>query len=250
MRKQLINYLAMTFIIFGAIVAIVGITHRAHQVEAQAGTMTTPPFTMQSTQTSYNIGGDGPYLNATRVRYQKSDGSWKESATYYNRDGSARSSTTTLGITGLGVFEINNNSKTLTFLGPKKHSMHVEDEKSLRSDPEYVRDDLVLGFKVMVQHSLSGSDFDDVYRAPELGGAIVKIVSGSVTGKGYTVIEPKTIERGEPSESFAVPDYPFVYSFYEAQIEKEDNRGNKDVAAKMRQVIVQHKARAHSVGVR
>jgi hypothetical protein len=202
---------------------------------------TTPPYTMRAVQTSYNLNGIASYKNADRVRYQRSDESWKETYTYYNPDGSIQASTATLGITGLGVFEINEKSKTLTFLGPKKHSMHREDETKLRSDPNFAREDRILGYKVIVLHSVMDNDYEDTYRAPDLGGAILKIVSGKIGSDGYTVIEATSIERGEPAESFAVPDYPFVYGFYEAQIKKEQALGHANTADQMRQIVTQHK---------
>jgi hypothetical protein len=242
-KTKLISYLAIVVLILGVVSTGIGVTVRhSHRVETQAA-MTTPPFTMRSNQTSFGIGGNTPYLNATKVRFQKSDGSWKEVTTYYKRDGSVSAINKQLAITGVGVFEIHDDIQTLVFLSPKKHAMHLESEDDLRKDPEYARDDVVFGYKVIVQHnSPKGTNYDDIYRAPALGGAILKVVFGETGSSGYTVIEPTKIDLGEPSESeFAIPDYPFNYTFYEEQIKGEESQGHQEVASKMREVVAQHK---------
>ena len=234
--KKISTRLGLPVLLVG--IVSVGFTTRRTQMVMRT------PYTMHSTQTSYNIGAPGSYLNATKVKYQKANGDWKEITTYFNRDGSVKAVNTCIAITNVGVFEVNDNLRELIFISPKAHAMHLETEDQLRADPKFVREDKVLGYKTIVEHEsqIGKPDFVETHRAPALGGAIIKIVDSGATPDQYTVIEATRIDVGEPTESFNYPAYPFSYSFYQSQIEKEELLGHKQAAASMRQLVAKHQA--------
>lgn len=197
------------------------------------------------TYTQTFVSADGKRsLNATKVRYQRADTTWKEIATYYNPDGTVLSSNTSYSLNGRGVFALDEKNKRLNFIGPRLHQVHQFSEVEVRKDPGFVREDSVLGYKTLVIRSSDdeGSEYSEFHRAPALQGANLKTVFAS--GEGHsTIFEATEIERGEPaaSEFAAIPDYPVNYAAYEKKIRIQESRGNHELAEQMRQALQQHK---------
>lgn len=241
MRRLLTaRYLAIVILILGVVSTSIGLEVRRHRQHSYRES-TTPPFTMVSRQTFLTRSpADKGLLNAMKVRFQRSDGNWKEVTTYYKQDGAVLTISKEFGITSRGVFEVHDNTRTLLFLSPKRHSVHAMDEEEFRQSAEFRREDTVLGFNVLVQHMANADAESELAFAPALGGALLKVIDAG--SAGFTVIEPLKIDLGEPSESeFAdIPDYPFDYRFYEGQIKSEESRGHREVASRMREVLHQH----------
>lgn len=200
-------------------------------------------FTMTMTQTFISADGQRT-LNTTRVRYQRADTTWKEATTYYNPDGTILSVNKSYSLNGRGVFAVDEQNKKLLFIGPRLHQVHEFSEAEARKEPDFVREDSVLGYKTLVTRipDTEGSGYSEFYRAPALNGAYLKTVF--VSGEGYsTVFEATKIELGEPaaSEFAEVPNYPFNYEGYEKKIGIQEKRGNRELADQMRQALQQHK---------
>jgi hypothetical protein len=196
------------------------------------------PFTMVSEQRDFSKAGDKGSLVATKTRYVRSDGSFKEVTTSYSQDGSVRRKGTMFGITGRGVFGVSQERQKLVFVSGKDRAAHPLNEEQFRNDP-FSREDVVLGYKVRVlriSESADNSSYSETYFAPALANAVVKMVDISGDGAS-TVVEAVKIDVGEPSASeFIFPNYPVDYGPYERRISDEEAQGHPDLANEMRQI--------------
>ena len=195
------------------------------------------PYTMVSNQIFFKKTGEKGLLQATNTRYVRGDGSFKNVSTNYKLHGSVLASNTMFGITGRGVFGVDDKSQKLVFLSAKDHAAGPLDEEQFRNDP-FAHEDVVLGYKVRVLRLPGPSDnaYTELYFAPVLGNALVKIVDISADGSS-TIIEAVKIDVGEPSASeFNLPNYPVDYGSYERRINQTDNKGNHDMANEMRRI--------------
>jgi len=155
--------------------------------------------TLYITQTAYPANGSAPFIVATSVRYQKSDGSWRKDTTYSN-------GRTAVGFAqpGRGVFHVDEKNQKLEYLsGASEHGISEDD---LKRDPAFVGEEIILGYKTFHIHSASpivSGEYTDSYVCPSLQGYPLRIVTGSQKGK--TVYEVNQVTLGEPS--FTVPNY-------------------------------------------
>ena len=179
-----------------------------------------------------------PVLVADIERYQKSDGSWRLTTTYYNPDGTIRKVDTSFGQLGRGVFQVNEKAMRLNFISPMSPQTNIVSASDMRKDPNFVREDSVLGYETFVsRQSEEDGAYAEVYRAPALQGMAIKIIFSS--GAGTTVIEPTRIALGEPSETVftAVPDYQVNYGDFENKIQAIEESGKHETAKQMRQEL-------------
>jgi hypothetical protein len=182
-------------------------------------------FKMNSTQTFTPAGGN-PRLSATIERFQKADGGYKLTNTYYNPDGSVQRTSSSFAQTGRGVFRVDENSKTLNYLSPKSERPAIT-EDSLRKNPQFIREEDVLGYKTFVARipdDDGSAGYTELYQAIALQGLIIKMVA--VSDVGTTVIEPIKIEVGEPDARIFenVPNYPVNYTEYEQKIQRPQSK--------------------------
>ena len=63
-------------------------------------------------------GGQSPVLMATKIRYQKSNGDWKEVTRYFSKDGQLTSRHAVFGIGGRGVLGVNEETQSLDYISP------------------------------------------------------------------------------------------------------------------------------------
>ena len=199
-------------------------------------------FTMISRQVHTPADG-APVLVADIERYQKSDGSWRLTTTYYNPDGTIRKVDTGFGQLGRGVFQVNEKATRLNFISPMSPQAHVVSASDMRQDPNFVREDSVLGYETIVaRQSEEDGAYAEVYRAPALQGMPIKIVFSS--GAGTMVIEPTSIALGEPSETVftEMPDYQVNYVNFENKIQAMEESGKHETAKQMRQELQKTKS--------
>lgn len=136
------------------------------------------------------------------VRSQRSDGAWKEVRTRYKSGGTVLSETTTFGIPGEGAFQVGNVSRELEFLSamPSREITSYVPVTDGRSDPRYVRDEVVQGYSTYVLHykvDKNGS-YEEEYFAPELDNYPIRSVK--VAPYGIAVTEMLQLIPGEPAE--------------------------------------------------
>ena len=194
-------------------------------------------FTMTSRQVHTPADG-APVLVADIERYQKSDGSWRLTTTYYNPDGTIRKVDNGFGQLGRGVLQVNEKAMRLNFISPMSPRAHVVSASDMRKDPNFVREDFVLGYKTFVSRQTEEEGtYAEVYRAPALQGMPIKIIFSSEAGT--TVIEPTQIALGEPSEVVftAMPEYQVDYEGFENKIRALEASGKHETATQMRQEL-------------
>jgi hypothetical protein len=225
------RWLAITIFLLGTVSLAV-----AYSLNRAKGPAPPVGFTMISTQTFTPRNSEVSYHVATKVRYQKSNGEWRLVTTYYKADGSVRKTDSGFGQSGQGVFRVDGKNKLLNFISPKSAALTYASEETLRNDPRFLREDTMLGYKVIVQHNLTddGSSYIDISYAPALQSLPVKTVY--VTEAGTTIIEPTKIVLGEPAteDVSATPNYPVSYEEYEQKLQSIEKAGNAKTADEMR----------------
>ena len=181
-------------------------------------------------------------LLSTKYRLQKANGDWKETTTDYNSDGSIRGRYDTYAIAGKGVFAVSESQKTLFFRSPRPNLPSNFSEARYKSNPNYIGEATVAGFRTLVQRSVNkavGGDIEttEFYDSPELGGLTLKIINKSADGATiYEATEAK-IEPVTEAEFGSLPDYPVNYGSYKNQINSVEAAGQKQLADEMRRNI-------------
>lgn len=167
---------------------------RGHRVQGNQA------FTLTISQTASPI-GHPPILTATQLRYQKSDGSWKIETAYSNGRKDAG-----FGQPGRGVYYVDDKNQRLDYLSDS--GQYTTSEAQLRSSPDFIGEETILGYKTFHIRSSSDSEsggYADSYVCPALQGYPLRSVIVSKDGS-KTVFETTQVILGEPS--FTVPSYP------------------------------------------
>jgi hypothetical protein len=194
---------ALIALLVSSMTAVGLIVAKVHHVQGQEG------FTLRITQTAYPA-DRAPIVSATKVRYQKADGSWKMETTYSN-------GRIDVGFSqpGRGVFHVNQENQRLDYLSENSgdYRSYSTNEDRLRSDPKFVGTETILGFKTFHIHSDSpeAGQYVDSYICPALQGYPLRVISGDTKGN-KTVFDTTQVILGEPS--FTVPNYPVDTSQY------------------------------------
>lgn len=197
-----------------------------------------PAFTVSSSRTVTRE--NGQTLRRSRVqRFQRSDGIYKLVQTFYPADGGKERVQTYFGFIGLGVFCLDEAGRRLIFTGPQIEESIADIEQFLRAHPQFAREESVAGIRTIVwrQPGEDGpEDFFEEYRAPSLGGLVIKTVK--VSGPEREVFEPTEIQMGEPPASLfsELLSCWSDYSFYERRVQ-EAQKHNEPDAAFMRQLL-------------
>lgn len=160
-------------------------------------------------------------LQAKIERWQKSDGSWKEMTTNYDKDGNIAETYNKYAINGRGLFGVNEKKKQLQFLSSRPDVIPAFSEETFRKNPRFGGESALLGYKTLIERIDEGDgELTEFHRAPELNGFIVKIFSTSADGS-KTVIEATDIIIAEFSDSEygVMPEYPVVYDSYKKAVD-------------------------------
>jgi hypothetical protein len=154
-------------------------------------------FTQIMTQTAYPANG-APILTATKVRQQKSDGSWRLETTY-------SSGKVDIGYSqpGRGVFNVDHKDQKLDYLSQSSGRPLADIDWTKK--PGYVGEETILGYKTYHIHTEGNGQYSDNYFCPALQGFPLRMISGNDRGK--TVFETTQILLGEPVFP-APPNYP------------------------------------------
>lgn len=102
-------------------------------------------FTLYITQTSYPA-DSAPIFTATKVRRQKSDGSWKLETTYANGKVEVG-----YGEPGRGVFAVDQKNQKLEYLSAS--STRPLADIDWRTQPGFAGEETILGYKTYLIHS-------------------------------------------------------------------------------------------------
>lgn len=201
-------------------------------------------FTLTSRQTATPADGT-PAGTITEVRYQKSDGTWKQVRTYFGPDGKMLKEDIAFGQVGRGVFHVDEENKALQFLSQMEAVPVNRAGYDRHKDEKFVREEMVLGYRTEVLRFAKndGSSYMEEYYAPALGGLAIKTVT--VNSRGTSVKEPVQIQLGEPPESefIVLPGWPVRYDFYQDKIRTAEERGEHETVKQMREVLQRERER-------
>ena len=174
----------------------------------------------------------------TTVRYQKSDGTWKEVITASKLNGDVLRETISFGIPGDGVYQIDKASGQLNFLSampPRETTSYVVISDG-HEHPRFLKDDVVEGYKTYVLHYEIDHDgsYQDEYCAPDLDGYPIRTVK--VAPHGVSVTEMVQITMGDPDESVfaSLPNSKVNYDHFKKKIAALDREGSHKATAAMR----------------
>lgn len=197
-----------------------------------------PSFTLTTSRTVTDS-KERAQLVSTEQRFQRSDGIYKLVQTLYAHDDKKEHVQILFGYSGLGVFRLDEGQKRLVFMGPLTDDRPADIERFLRADEQFTREEAVAGINAIVwrKSGRAKGDVIEEFRAPSLGGLLVKIVK--TTGQGREVLEPTAIQMGEPEFGLfsELLSYQVDYSAYEEQV-RETEKNEPDVGVVMRQLLV------------
>jgi hypothetical protein len=235
MKKLLFHKLrvcALVLLGLGAVSASVAVYSTAKSHRNAQG------FTLYSTMTTAMGGTEAK--TGSRVRYQRSDGSFKQITTYYRADGTVSKTDILLGQPNRGVFAVDERAKSLEFVSGLSANSIVLAESDLHAGHRnVVREEKLLGYRVLVARVGDGNEragYTELYHAPELMGFQIKTVA--VTPAATLTIEPTRIVAGEPAaRDLEPPPYPVNYELYEEKIKTMEERGEVETARQMREIL-------------
>lgn len=171
------------------------------------------------------------------VRSQKSDGTWKEVRTAYKTDGKVIREHTSFGIPGNGVFKDSGKGE-LEFLSamPGTEITAFVPVVDGHSDPKFVRDEVVQGYKTYVLHyevDKNGS-YEEEYYAPELDNYPSRSVK--VAPHGVSTTELVQITLGNPAEDVftLLPRGTVKYDAFKNKMKALEEDGKHEAADAMR----------------
>jgi hypothetical protein len=201
-----------------------------------------PSFTITWIRTLTTPDGQ-TYQLQTSTRSQRADGAYKLVHTFHDRDGAADRVEIVYGFLGLGVFRLDGARRQLVFDAPLTDEQPKDLEAYLRADPRFDRVEDVQGQRAIVWRTTTAADagsdagYAEDYRAPALGGLLIKQVEDSPRGR--QVFEPTAIELGEPAAGLFAElyEYPADYARYEQSIEREERGQQHDTARLMRELV-------------
>ena len=177
-----------------------------------------PAFTVVSRVTQFNPSDPSKQLHAEETHYVFSDGSYR---VIFNGEPDAQ------GIAphreyffkyGEGFFEVDFKKKQLVKdarMSPNARGQAPATPESLRSDPQFVRTETLLGMTAYVMRitdDQTGQPLTDLFYAVETGGNNpLKEIDYGRNGRIATTVEPLSIAFGEPNASLRNgPDYPIA----------------------------------------
>lgn len=191
--------------------------------------------------------GNVPVVSYARtIRYQKSDGTWKQVTTHRDADGNVLRKQIGVGIPGQGVFKLNRAEGTLDFLSampPKEVASYVPN-KDGHTDPSFLKDDWVQGYQTYVLHFPDQEGgYVDLYFAPELDDQVIRRVV--VTPHGIAIDELVEVKPGDPDErAFGpLPNWLVKYDRFKQKIATLEERGQHETVKAMRQELAEQIAK-------
>jgi hypothetical protein len=174
------------------------------------------------------------------VRYQKSDGTFREVRRYLNVNGKVLKKSILIGIPGQGVFSIDLPKGTLSFLSamPSKDKASFVPVIDGHAHPNFLKDDWVKGYSTYVlRFQDEDGGYSDMYFSPDLNNQPLKRVN--VSAQGVEVEEVFQIDLGDPDDrAFApLPKWVVNYDLFKQKIAKMEEAGNHSAGAAMRQEL-------------
>jgi len=179
------------------------------------------------------------------VRYQRSDGSWRQIRKYYNGLGQIIKKDLGFAVPGRGVFRIDQERGVLDFLSsmPTKEKTSYVVITDGHDDPHFVRDDNVQGYATYVLRFSDKDGYTDLYYAPQLDGEIIKEVH--VSGNSVAINELIQITLGDPDDRVfaSLPRLVVNYDHFKEKIAAMEEGGKHEAAEAMRRQLEEELAK-------
>jgi len=155
-----------------------------------------------------------------RVEYFAADGRQRSDVYIVEADGSESCQRSTIYDPNLGMFREDPKHRQLIYEEDKMANFGNIDIDFIRTLPNYVRDQEILGYNCAVfRITLPDGDVYERYEAYKLGRYPIKRVS--YKAKAIHMTEPTAIELGAPSEAEFIRNdkWPINFKWFEAKIE-------------------------------
>jgi hypothetical protein len=186
-------------------------------------------------------------LQLTTNRYQRSDGIFRLVHTFHSADGDRAE--TYFGLMNLGTFRLDEARHLLVFAAPMLDEGVADVEAYLREQPQYDREEDVFEQRTVVWRMAHEGErgYTEEYRAPALGGLLIKRVVESPRGR--EVFEPTGITLGEPSPALFAEfsQYTVDYSDFDRRVQQTERRGGKEAAKAMRDALRRIREARHDI---
>jgi hypothetical protein len=182
----------------------------------------------------------GEITHSDSIRYQRSDGTFKEVQKYYFANGEVAKKHILFGIPGQGVFSLKSPQGPLEFIsamGPKEQASLARVDNG-HWQPAFVRDDWVRGYQTYVlRFPDDDGGYYEMYCAPELDGEPLLRVSAGPGG--VSINEVVQITQGDPDDKVfgPLPNLLVSYDHYRSMIEIREEAGNHKAAEDMKRIL-------------
>jgi len=178
--------------------------------------------------------------HSNSIRYQRSDGTFKEVQTYYDSNDAVVKKTILFGIPGQGVFSLTNPQGPLQFLSsmrPTEQASYVRVDDG-HSHPNFVRDEWVKGYQTYVlRYAEDDGGYFEVYCAPDLDGEELRTMA--VEPGGISIREVVGITMGNPDEKVfgPLPNLLVGYDIFKQKLATAREAGNNEVVEGMQRQL-------------
>lgn len=161
-------------------------------------------------------------LDAMVTRHERLDGSWRFFRTTFTPEQVVAHHDSGVGIPGRGVFAVDSKNQELILIDGYPAVMRPT-RQQMKAAPTFLRWDTVLDYSVAVFRQGSGQRYREEYRCPELGGAVLKIVSRSPDQT--SIMRTVRIEPSVLSDKDLIPDWPVTTRFAEKRAAALESQG-------------------------
>lgn len=186
-----------------------------------------------------------PKERATRQRWIRADGAWKEVRTERSPvEGDGRLMVFVSINVPQGRFAHISARNEVEFDGHfTPLDVRYLSAQFLRSSKDFVREDKLLGYTAYVWRSGQfEQNYSEQWFVPEVSGIPIKFVYKN--GQGETVTEPITVEFKKVTDAdLAIPNLPVVFNKINNDIEKLEKAGRKEAADHKRQAIAEFQSK-------
>ncbi len=179
-----------------------------------------------------------PTLTSMRFRYQSRTGAFRQIVTNFKPDGTVWTSIL-FSVPGKGTFQSSADNQKVTYVSFAPEHPAAYAEALARRRPEFLREERVAGYRVLVMHSGSNGSgtTSEFWEAPELNGEPLRAVFTTKAG----VVQEETIQvvPGEPDRALYFQDVtlPVSIASYEARMLRLQQRGKSAAAAKLGEML-------------
>jgi len=245
-ERSIARFKVASILVFGLGLLSVGVVYALQANNSKLRHRTGFTLVMKETAAVTTNGADAKQIAYTiTVRYQRSDGSWRQIRKYYNGLEQVIKKDLGFAVPGRGVFRIDRDRGVLDFLSsmpPKEKTSYVAITNG-HDDPHFLKDDNVQGYATYVLRFPDQDGYTDLYYAPQLDGQIIRKVH--VSRNSVAINEPIQITLGDPDDRVfaSLPRLVVNYDHFQEKIAAMDERGNHEAAEAMRRELEEELAR-------